>query len=89
MTDTNPLVIQDGKINYSRTYLYLAAWFSDDVDMNTIMSLHEKSNETHMNKFGIFCSANTDMPYVYKKMVFDAAITSSLLYSSETWFNEG
>ena len=26
------------------------------------------------------------MPFVYKKLVFDAAVTASLLYSSESWF---
>ena len=28
------------------------------------------------------------MPFTYKKLVFDAAITSSLLYSAESWFTD-
>ena len=49
------------------------------------MELHEKANQGIINKFSIFCSANTLMPYKYKKLVFDAAVTSALLYSAETW----
>ena len=49
------------------------------------MSLHETSSEAQLSKFSIFCAANTNMPYIYKRMVFDAAMTSSLLYSTETW----
>ena len=26
------------------------------------------------------------MPFIYKRAVFDAAVTSALLYSSESWF---
>lgn len=38
-----------------------------------------------VNKFAIFCAVNTEVPYVYKKKVFDAVVTSALKYSSETW----
>lgn len=50
-----------------------------------MLGLHEASGETQLNKFAIFCAANTNMPYVYKRKVFDAAVTTSLFYSSETW----
>ena len=52
------------------------------------MSLHEPANESHLNKFAIFCAANSNMPYAYKLMVFNAAMTSSLLYSTETWLTK-
>ena len=53
--------------------------------MNTVLDLHETMNEVQLNKFAIFCAANSNMPYVYKRRVFDAAVVSALLYSSETW----
>ena len=39
-----------------------------------------------MNKFLIFCASNTEMPFTYKRQVFDAAMNGALLYSAETWF---
>lgn len=68
---------QNVRIYYSPQYLYLGAWFSDEANMNTVMILHEKSGEAQMNKFAIFCYANTIFPNAYKWMVFDTAITAS------------
>lgn len=56
--------------------------------MSKVLGMHETSNEIQLNKFAIFCSANTNMPYIYKRMVFEAAMTSSLLYGSETWLTK-
>lgn len=53
--------------------------------MDEILKLHESSSEAVINKFSIFCASNTQMPFVYKKTLFEAAVMSSLLYSSETW----
>ncbi len=53
--------------------------------MNTVANLHETMNEAHINKSAIFCTANNNMPYIYKRIVFDAEVTSALLYSAETW----
>ncbi|MPC96709.1 hypothetical protein E2C01_091984 [Portunus trituberculatus] len=38
--------------------------------MNTVMELHEPMNEAHLNKFAIFCTANSNMPYLYKRYRF-------------------
>ena len=38
-----------------------------------------------MNKFKIFCAANETMPYMFKKMVLQAAVATSLLYGCESW----
>lgn len=53
--------------------------------MDSVISLHESYSETIVNKFSIFCAANSQMPYSVKKKVFDAAVTSALLYSCESW----
>ena len=52
----------------------------------TVMKLHDTSNEATVNKFTIFCASNTEMPFTVKKQVFDAAMSGALLYSTETWF---
>ena len=53
--------------------------------ISDVLALTVKSNQATVNKFAIFCVANSQMPFVYKKLVFDAAVTASLLYSSESW----
>ena len=84
-SDKVPLQVDNVQVCYLSQYLYLGAWFSDSGKMADIISLHEKSNQAVVNKFAIFCAANTQMPFKYKKLVFDAAVMSSLLYSSESW----
>ena len=83
--DKIPLCVEGTKVCYSSQYLYLGAWFSDSGRPSDILALHEKSNQATVNKFSIFCAVNTQMPFIYKKLVFDAAVTSSLLYSAESW----
>ncbi len=83
--DTVPLAAHDIKIDYVDNYLYLGVWITDDMRMNTVANLHETMNEAHINKSAIFCTANNNMPYIYKRIVFDAEVTSALLYSAETW----
>ena len=53
--------------------------------MKSVIELHEAYNELIVNKFAIFCAANSQMPFSYKKKVFDAAVISSFLYGSESW----
>ena len=68
--------------------MYLGAWFTADARIESVMRLHEVTGVTTINKFALFCAANTDMPYAYKRKVFDAAVMSSLTYSCETWFSK-
>ena len=83
--DMIPLEIDRTKVCYTHQYLYLGAWFTDSGKITDSIALHEKSNQATINKFAIFCAANRTMPFSYKKLVFDAAVTSSLLYSAESW----
>lgn len=75
------------QVQYCNQYLYLGAWFTDAAHTNTVTALHHTASEAIVNKFAIFCASNTLMPFVYKKKVFDAAVTSALLYSCESWFS--
>lgn len=74
------------RIEYCSKYLYLGAWFTDDGNIRSVLALHDAKNTILVNKFSVFCAANTNMPFKYKKRVFDAAVTSSLVYSVESWF---
>ena len=86
--DKMPFQIDSLNISYSQTYLYLGAWFTDSGRISDVIALHEKANQCTLNKFSIFCAANSNMPFKYKKLVFDAAVTASLLYSAESWLSD-
>ncbi len=64
------------------------AWFTDSAKTDEILRLHEASSEAVVNKFSIFCASNTQMPFIYKRTVFEESVMSSLLYSSETWLKK-
>ena len=84
-TDNEPFVSNGLSIQYCPRYLYLGAWFTDVGTMESVLALHETQCTLSINKFAVFCAANTTMPFQYKMKVFNAAITASLLYSSESW----
>ena len=86
-TDRQDLRAGGVSVRYAARYLYLGAWFTDTAKLDDVINLHEAANEAVVNKFSIFCAANTQMPFMYKKKVFDAAVTSVLLYSCESWLN--
>ena len=65
--------------------MYLGSWFTDDGDQKSMLNLHEPAQTLTLNKFTLFCNVNTEMPYFYKSLVMDAAVTSSIFYSCETW----
>ena len=83
--DEEPLIVDDVEIRYSNKYCYLGAWFTDDGRPVSVLNLREAANEACVNKFAVFCAVNTEMPFVVKRKVFEAAVSSALLYSCETW----
>ena len=85
MKDKESLNVNDIKVDYCHKYLYLGAWFTDDGKMKSVLEQHEIQGTSAINKFSMFCVNNTTMPFTYKKKVFSAALTASLLYSAETW----
>ena len=87
-TDRMELEVDGVNVGYCSRYLYLGAWFTDSGKISDVIKLHEKDNQATLNKFSVFCAANTQMPFKYKKLVFDAAVMSSLLYSSESWLTD-
>ena len=83
--DHLPLIVDDVVVQYAATYLYLGAWITDSGKMADIIALHDQHCSNIVNKFSIFCQANTLMPFTMKRAVFEAAVVSSITYSSETW----
>ena len=83
--DKVPLETQGRKIDYCSKYMYLGSWFTDDGDQKSILKLHEPAQTNALNKFMMFCHVNTEMPYFYKSLVMDAAVTSSIFYGCEAW----
>ncbi len=41
----------------------------------------------NVNKFAIFVAKNSNMPFSLKMKVFEAALTSAMIYSSESWLS--
>ena len=68
-------------------YLYLGAWICESGKIQDVIKLHEEYASSLINKFSIFCSANTNMPFKVKREVFDSAVTSALVYSTESWLS--
>ena len=83
--DREDLLVENTRVAYTDRYIYLGAWFTHSDKMDDVLTLHEGQSEAIVNKFAIFCTANSQMPYICKKKVFDAAVISALLYSSESW----
>ena len=72
-------------IKHTDTYVYLGSPISESGSMKKDLDLHAAQNFKHLNKFKLFCVKNDEMPYGYKKNVFDAVLTSKLMYCCETW----
>lgn len=53
-------------MSYAARYLYLGAFFTDITKVDDVLNLHKIASEAVVNKFYIFCAANTQMPFLYK-----------------------
>ena len=65
--DKEPLIAGDVIVKYTTKYLYLGAWVTDSGKWCDVIQLHEEHCNEVVNKFAIFCSANTNMPFFIKK----------------------
>jgi hypothetical protein len=83
--DRESFVVQNVVVKHTTSYIYLGSPFTENGNIRTVIKLHVKTRSKDLNKFRIFCRQNETMPYIFKKMVLDAVITTSLLYGCETW----
>ncbi len=85
--DKEAIVYNDERIDYCDDYMYLGSPFTDDGSPSTAVKLHATKKMCHVLKFISFVNRNNDIPFFIKKKVFDAAITTSVLYGCESWLN--
>ena len=75
-------------INHVDSYIYLGSPFSANGSILTDIQEHANLKQKHANKFNTFCFKNQSMPFVFKKTVFDAVLTTKLIYGCESWFTK-
>jgi ribosomal protein L31 len=75
-------------IDHVDSYIYLGSPFSANGSVLTDIQEHADLKSKHVNKFNTFCFKNQSMPFVFKKKVFDAVLSTKLLYGCESWFTE-
>lgn len=75
-------------VNHCSQYTYLGAIVTSDGRIETSVGKHADSRANCINKLVRFLDKNKNAPFSVKKCVFDACVTSSLLYGCEAWLNE-
>ena len=85
--DKKRLIVNNVVIENCAHYTYLGSMFTQDGSVFSSIKKHVQLKQTCIIKFISFISKNIEFPFWVKKKVFDACITSSLLYSSESWIN--
>lgn len=85
--DRKAILCNNNRIDYCTSYIYLGSPFADDGSASTAIKLHANKKMCHVLKFSSFVNRNNDVPFSIKKKVFDAAVTTSVLYGCESWLN--
>ena len=85
--DRQPLQSNNLVIEYCQKYTYLGAVITQDGNIASSVKAQCEAKRAHVIKFEAYVRRNTDMPFPAKKKVFDAALVSAILYSSETWLS--
>ena len=81
------MVIDDTVVEACERYVYLGSPFTADGSSSTAIKAHEENQMCHALKFVVFVNKNNDIPFYVKRKVFESALTTSLLYSYESWLN--
>ena len=78
--DREPLVYGNIVVQNCDSYTLIS---TQDGSTETSVSEHLLSKQPHVLKFNTFITKNVDFPFWIKQKVFDAALLSTILYSSE------
>ncbi len=70
-------------ISHLELYVYLGSPVSNST-MKKQVANHAVTKQCHTRKFSSFLAKNYDAPFVVKKIVWESAISSAILYSCET-----
>ena len=68
-------------------YTYLGSVFTVDGSVSSSVKAHAEAKMAQVMKFISFLKKNNDIPFQVKRRVFDACLTSSILYGCESWLN--
>ena len=83
--DREPLQVGTTTITNCEQYTYLGSIFTQDGTIKTSLKAQCKFKLPHVLKFEAFVQKNSDLPFVGKRKVFDAALMTAILYGCETW----
>ena len=83
--DKDPLVTEDLVVDNCDSYTYLGVIFTQDGKSDSTVREHVRNKQCHIIKFLSFLSKNPDAPFSVRKTVFEAAISSTLLYGCDSW----
>ena len=86
--DRETLRIDGKEILHCKKYVYLGAIILENPSFNSFIEHHRAEKNKNTLKLCSFLNKNPDLPFVIKKKVMEACIFSSLLYGSESWFND-
>ena len=86
-SDKEPIAVQSLVIKHCDIYTYLGSPFTSDGSISSAIKVHAQEKMAHFHKFISFIEKNNDLPFIIKKRVFDACLSSAILYGCESWFN--
>lgn len=75
------------EIKSCQSFTYLGAIFTKDGNIKNSLEMHTNDKQKQLHKFISFLVRNQNAPYFLKMKVFEAALTSSIVYSCESWFD--
>ena len=82
--DTESFSFDGVVITYMNIYHYLGTPVSNN-PMSKQVADHAQGKQCHVRKFFSFLAKNSDALFEIKKKVWESALTSTILYSCETW----
>ena len=86
--ERQPIISGEHIVEHCDQYTYLGATFTANGTNRSLLEYESRTCQSDVNKFSVFVAKNTTMPYVLKKKVANAAILTSMLYSSESWLTD-
>ncbi len=82
-SDTEPFIINDSTILYTDSCLPRLP--TSNAPMQKQVADHMSLEKCHVRKFSFFLQKNSDAPYSIKKLVWNSAMSSAIMFSCESW----
>ena len=85
VTDNKPFEIENVKVCYTKTYMYLGSNISD-ASINEQVKAHVDSRRGHIRKFSAFLKKNEDAPFKVKRVVLESALKDAIFMGAKVGF---